>query len=698
MTTFQTDIDLLTFETINSGKTLEITETELSHYINTIKTATLNCTEYYNRIDNKNNNRSFLRDEIYDSFTKQLGTIFEKATQFEADRQLKLIDQLQYELTCESNADFGKSFMSYYDDILQKITIELIITNNKPIETSKQMKQTAFHFLNLVYSACKPFEAMTWIIERLYDLDWIDTDEDNRMKTIYTFVILVKSFEKSVINRTHLLKQLEDFFNNFVNSSKSALMFLENIMKESHSNDIYPDIWELQVANMISSILDVIELYYFKITENKNNIQSEQDNLLESARFLLVLIFDKFILNYNMGLSKKYYDQFHPRYNVPKLNMGIINDLYTSTGCSIMNDLVHRCLILATQLGCSFDKLLYLKQAATNNDDKNEDSYQMNYSAELSFDGIISVLALSIYDRFLSSTTSSTCTHSLLSMMIDPIWIGKHCIGIIMNLLGNPENTGRIDKAMLILLFLSDNVNNEKLKIDLDTIEQKFNGVNNETMITLTTAFQNLTSITSTTNDATLRFLGYQLIDQFMKLSTDETRIFILTELLDNCPFPTMRTASIGLLKNQIFYVHLSHLKQQYTTTKPNVFHSPVIVDKFLPIIFNDKNTLFSQQQNEIDQELFWDKFNYHMQALNFYYYLLSWDKQNQTTIWNKEQLEWMQTNYLNPLMDQCQQISKLYENNSGDDINDNIDGPKVFQLNLIQKTFDDIKRLITEK
>ncbi|KAI9303226.1 hypothetical protein BJ944DRAFT_106107 [Cunninghamella echinulata] len=560
--------------------------------------------------------------------------------------------------------------MSYYDDILQKITIELMITNNKPTEISKQMKRTAFNFLNLVYSACKPFEAMTWIVERLFDLDWIDMDEDKRMETMYTFVILVKSFEKSVINQTDILKQLEDFFNNFVNSSKSALMFLENIMKETHSNDTYPDIWELQVANMISSILDVIELYYFKITKNKNNIQNCQGNILESARYLLVLIFDKFILNYNMGLSKKYYDQFHPRYNIPNLNMSTINDVYTSTGRSIMNDIVHRCLILATQLGCSFDKLIYLRQTAIDNGDKNEDDYQMNYSAELSFDGILSVLALSIYDKLLPFAASSTCTLSLLPMMIDPIWIGKHCIGNIMNLLGNPDNTGRIDKAMLILLYLSDNVNDEKLKIDLDTIEQKFNGVNNETMITLTTAFQTLTSITSMTNDATLRFLGYQLIDQFIKLSTDETRIFILTELLDNCPFPTMKTASIGLLKNQIFYVHRSHLKQ-HTATKPNIFHSPIIVEKFLPIIFNDKNTSFSQQQNEIDQELFWDKFNYHMQALNFYYYLLSWDKQNQTTIWNKEQLEWMQSNYLNPLMSQCRQVSELYGNNSGDDISD---------------------------
>lgn len=130
------------------------------------------------------------------------------------------------------------------------------------------------------------------------------------------------------------------------------------------------------------------------------------------------------------------------------------------------------------------------------------------------------------------------------------------------------------------------------------------------------------------TNDATLRFLGYQLIDQFINLSMDETRLYILTELLENCPYPTMKTASIGLLKNQIVYAYRrSHLQQQQQlNNKMNVFNSRVIVDKFLPIIFNEKNTLL----NDNDQETFWDKYNYHMQALNFYYYLLSWDNDNQ--------------------------------------------------------------------
>ncbi|CAO3610070.1 unnamed protein product [Cunninghamella blakesleeana] len=686
MALLQTNIDLLNFEKANANNIVEISETELTHYLNTIHTGINRCNEHYQiQLIEDNENVMILRDEIYESFMKELENIFEKATRLESNIQLKLIEQIQYDLTCETNQIFGKAFMSYFDDTFQNIVIKLMITKNHPIEESKKMKQSAYQFLNHVYKACKPFEAMTWIIERVYDLNWlelqqdIDNDHENdRMETIFTFIILIKSFGQSVIQQTKKLNHLVEFFNNMVNTCRSPLSFLEKIMNETHDKNL--DVWELQITNIISCILDAIEIYHVKISEYKSD---REEKLLESARYLLVLVFDKFVLNCNMNLSKKYYDQFHPRYNISATiqNRNTTNDdTYTLTDSPPMNDLIHRCLTLLSQLGCSFDKLLYLRKL---NLDKNDigDNYEINYSSELSLNGILSILALSIYDTCRPSTSASS--RSLLPIAIDPIWIGKHCIGYLMNLVGNPDDISKIDKAILVLLFLSDNVDNAKLKINLNTMEQKFNGIEKE--VTLSEAFQIFTSVTSMTKDATLRFLGYQLIDQLINLSLDETRLYLLTELLENCPYPTMKTASIGLLKNQI-----THSQQQLNNNnnKRNVFNSRIIVDKFIPIIFNERNTLV----NDKDQNYFWDTFSYHMQALNFYYYLLSWDKNNQTTVKDKDQIDWMQKIYLEPLMKQYQGLITLYQNET---LNNETNGPKLFQLNLLEQIVDDIKKLI---
>lgn len=61
-----------------------------------------------------------------------------------------------------------------------------------------------------------------------------------------------------------------------------------------------------------------------------------------------------------------------------------------------------------------------------------------------------------------------------------------------------------------------------------------------------------ISSVASTNADASHRFLSYKLIEKFLNFGDDETRVFFLTELLDRCPFPCMKTASIGLLKDQI--------------------------------------------------------------------------------------------------------------------------------------------------
>ena len=46
--------------------------------------------------------------------------------------------------------------------------------------------------------------------------------------------------------------------------------------------------------------------------------------------------------------------------------------------------------------------------------------------------------------------------------------------------------------------------------------------------------------------------MAYKLVERFLGFCDDEARVFFIIELLDRCPFPSMQTAAIGLLKDQI--------------------------------------------------------------------------------------------------------------------------------------------------
>lgn len=52
--------------------------------------------------------------------------------------------------------------------------------------------------------------------------------------------------------------------------------------------------------------------------------------------------------------------------------------------------------------------------------------------------------------------------------------------------------------------------------------------------------------------DPQLRFLCYTLISRFLDMCTDDAKVYILSELLERCPWPAMRAASVGLLKEQV--------------------------------------------------------------------------------------------------------------------------------------------------
>ncbi|ORZ18949.1 hypothetical protein BCR42DRAFT_490235 [Absidia repens] len=709
MSFFRTNFYPLTLLNIASSSTSEVSQETISEWCHTIVADGKSCNNYYQA---RSQNETYTHhDDIYKNYAHTLQDIFAKASHCNASAQLILIQTLCQTLSKQDGDDhFGETFMKNYDSFLQDIVTQLLETTNAPLADSEQMKHIAFELLTAVLGACRPFESLSWVTERLYDLDWSDHHDSigTKNKSGTPFVITIESYGQSVLE--NLGPSLSnEYVTALLTPCTLALSYIDNILRHAPpQNQQNEEEWHLEILTMTNTILDFVSFCYDKCTKLE---QQDTDTLLYVANYLLVLIFDKFVLNVDMNLSNTYHDRFHSRYIVkhPKNRTNESEGLTTKVYSNEMMNCVSRCLELASQNGTTFDELLSLEQRLEDPMISMGTSENIQSTYPLSRDGIISVLAISLYDRYLNEKSTGSY---LFSMLIEPVWIGRQCLGMVMNLMKNPQETQRIDKSLMILLYLADNVDDDKLAITLDDLDKEFTVTQGDDQkMSLVKGFQMLTSMTSMADNSKFRFLGHQLIARFIQLGRDDTRLFILTELLSNCPFPTMRTAAIGLLKNQVDRAF--QLQSQQQVSSPHSSESPfctkLLLDKFFPMIYENQvaSTSNGDHLKKTEQDAFWEKYSYHMQAMNFYYYLMMRDQENNTTcVWDEESRKWMKSHYLGPLEQQCGLLSQTYQqmqsskvplNNPLDASDGDING-ELMQLTLMTDMIDQINNKIKDR
>jgi hypothetical protein len=88
--------------------------------------------------------------------------------------------------------------------------------------------------------------------------------------------------------------------------------------------------------------------------------------------------------------------------------------------------------------------------------------------------------------------------------------------------------------------------------------------------------------------------LSFKLIQRFLDFGDDETKVFFLYELIEACPYPSMNTAAIGLLKTYIGYA------------RPQFF-TPHSVPIDIP---NEVNSFNIQKQIDINMEIVYFDFS----------------------------------------------------------------------------------------
>jgi hypothetical protein len=176
----------------------------------------------------------------------------------------------------------------------------------------------------------------------------------------------------------------------------------------------------------------------------------------------------------------------------------------------------------------------------------------------LSPTGITTLYAISLYAAAVGSGPSEYC---LLPTVIENTWIIKK-MGVYLVDLLSTSDSARLDKGLFILLYLADDMSDTTLTLDaMDTELKGYTG--SGISIPVSRFLEIIATMASSCPDSGVRFYSYQLIQSVLRLSEDDVRVFVLTELLERCPYPSMHTAAIGLLKDQIHQAF-----ERYTETK----------------------------------------------------------------------------------------------------------------------------------
>jgi hypothetical protein len=132
-----------------------------------------------------------------------------------------------------------------------------------------------------------------------------------------------------------------------------------------------------------------------------------------------------------------------------------------------------------------------------------------------------------------------------------------------------------------------------------------------------------LPTVASAHPDPVVRHQAFRIISSLLTLTQPDLRIQLLADLTGDSQLPQMRVAAVGLVKEAIL--------ESLSSTKPNLFASPLFLRVFGPILFRPSPTdLFSEskglslssfQESSEPQRL--------VECLGLYYVLLQRDHRN---------------------------------------------------------------------
>ncbi|CEG82901.1 hypothetical protein RMATCC62417_16892 [Rhizopus microsporus] len=497
------------------------------------------------------------------------------------------------------------------------------------------------------------------LMDKLICFEWDHKDDKNKcLEIAKEYTIYIELFGRA-IEKISRPKEWMLYLPFLTNRLQRTMESIESVLinkcaffqrKKPFSN------WDQSVLLVVGCILDFTEFVHsVTVSQSPSEFRTDYDDIgLQDGDV---------ILNLDMQLSNKYFEKHYSKYSMKR-------SVEQQEDNEHMLKLTQRCVTLANTYEFSYEKMFQLlnsikrKQSYLPPDEEVIENDRQMINARLyplNYEGIASLLSISLYNQLVSQHTID----------MDAFDLAKTYIGILIHLMMQPsDRINTIDKAIFVALYISDKIHVNLSMEDIETIIEGPAEIG--VCIPVTRIFQAVSSVASTCPDSSIRFFAYHLVRKFLAFGNEQVKVFLYQELLVGCPFPSMKTAAIGILKDQI--------DQSFQDDK-SVFASPLVIDVFFPLIFK-VNKDWSQKPSE-----FWNDYSHVMQALNLYYYLLLKDKHNKTAIWTSQNINKMNKEYLTPIRHCLDTISVMPINNDNQ--------MYITQTDLLRDSLDKVMQVI---
>ncbi|KAG4301945.1 hypothetical protein PCK1_001921 [Pneumocystis canis] len=374
---------------------------------------------------------------------------------------------------------------------------------------------------------------------------------------------------------------------------------------------------------------------------NNNEEKNIQKNILHC---FITQIFESFFEKKNNYWSIRYYTLLNPyKMKFRKINY---DNQFDNIICSLKN--------IALDTGFDFTILWRLGKTLKNTDNPKNHLLKLSISSSdifISSYGSIFLLGAYIFENpsvVLDNTISKFLDH--MEMVIS---FSKY----------KSITPSLID----VNLFIGLSILNELQ--DISMIDQKY----------FLEYIKILSLISSSLEDSTLRFLTYILIYQSLIRHSENTVIIYIKNTLDTSPLENLKTIVISILKDEI---------QRHWNDSSSSFISSIYDSLLIKIFRPNPPTIF----NSI--EIFLKNFNFIMQGLNLYLFLLKKPGDDKIGIKSSTNILKTKKSWIDPLMNfTIFWITQLTQLESSNYLKENTNNSKILRkLFLLKYTLDKIQ------
>ncbi|KAG9288116.1 hypothetical protein G9A89_017711 [Geosiphon pyriformis] len=579
--------------------------------------------------------------ECFKKYSNLLNEIFSNLSHLSHQEQAEMLACLRDRIIPLSDQDQEKR------KLVNQISWEIFNITIPYLSLSLETASVAQEILKGIAKNNPPRETLLLILENFSCLD-CEAEETALKEVLGLFNALV--IVLSLFERKNLIKFIPDLL-------RSILRITSNVKYTEENFNLAVIEKVLELCDLLATLIEV-DLKTISLKSSPNGPDEKRYYLFN---YFILSLFEQFFAFTNFEMASTYFEIYHPKYNIPRRQKPSENVR------PVYKKHLEHLLAAAIKGGVSIDNLLiYLDfyDVEAPDDEEAVNSFEVR-DFSIPSNSILVYLASILYHQIRELKKPKTQCRITIPSILTPTWLVNKILPMVENSLQNDPLKGSLaDKTLFVLLYFTE-------RIEEGTITTEyFNKEVGDSKTTILMLIQAVASFSASSPHAHIRFISFRLLSRIIDLCIDNIKALVLNELLTNCPFETIKTAAIIIIKENV----MKSLEKVYDTDaqrKPigSLFASPFLVQTFFPKILRLPQQKKQKRSIDLteDEGAFTEHYSFIMQALNFYYLILSKDPDNVTKIWEMEQIQETNKNFLDPLQRAVEKWAQEYKEKIND-------------------------------